>query len=212
MLGIIGRGRWGDVYAKTLTEMGISYRQMGRSWNCSGLDGVIVASTPESHYSIAKGLIQARMPCIIEKPLCFNHKRAERLLKWAQDYENSIVFVGHTRLFSPAWREFKKSLPEIVSVYAESRYSLKLPEFDWGSHLAAMCLDLGFDPRKAQFSYNGNPLMFKVNGRHIFDDPPTDPMPLNVLITEFMEAIKKGDRNISHLEMGVEVMRYLDGA
>lgn len=213
-LGIIGRGRWGDVYAKTLTEMGIEYRQMGRDWTSSGLDGVIIASKAESHYQVAKSLIIGRMPCLIEKPVCMNLDRASRLMAWAKEYD-AIVFSSHTRLYSPGWREFKASLPEAHKVEAWAGGECKTdPHWDWGSHLVAMCLDIGFPPDKASLVYGNikRPLTFTVNDQFVFQDGITDPMPLNVLIQEFVEAIEKGERNIEGLKMGVEVTRYLDGA
>src|SRR3990167_1847268 len=119
-LGLIGKGNWGNVYAKTLTEMGIEFHQMGRDWDSKGVDGIIIASNAWSHFMIAKGLILGRMPCLIEKPITLNIKRAVRLLEWAEDHDKSIVYTGYTRLYSPAWNEFKQTLPEVVKIEAQA--------------------------------------------------------------------------------------------
>lgn len=212
-LGLIGRGNWGNVYAKTLTDMGIEFRQMGRDWNAKGLDGVIIASSGESHFPIAKCIINSRIPCLIEKPITMSHIRAERLLNWAERYKNAIVFTGHTRLYSPAWKEFKYGLPDVVKVEAQAGGKCKMrPMMDWGSHLAAMCLDIGFNPANAAIRCENHDLPFRfiVNDEYVFDDPPTIPKPLNVLIGEFIKAIDKGVENLDGLRLGVEVMKYLD--
>lgn len=213
-LGLIGRGPFGNIYAKTLKDMGIEFRQMGQDWNAKGLDGVIIASKAESHFEIAKGLIMARIPCLIEKPICFSYKRACRLLDWAEDYSNSIVFVSHTRLYSKAWKEFKYNLPtDIISVEAQAGGRCKVkPRWDWGPHIVSMCLDIGFNPSKAILRFNEyeTPFKFIVNGNYVFDDPKCQPTPLEVMIGDFVEAIEKGEQNLDGLRLGVNVTAYLD--
>lgn len=211
-LGLIGRGRWGQVYAKTLTEMGIEFRQMGQDWTPQGLDGVIIASKAESHFQIAKSLIMARMPVLIEKPIAMSYKRAERLLEWAEEWKNSIAFVSHTRLYSKEWVEFKNSLPTVYSIEAQAGSRCKVaPKWDWGPHLVAMTLDLGFDPLKAKIRCEGYsiPFRFVVNDQYVFEDPPCIPTPLTVMIGEFVKAIEKGEQNIEGLKLGVQVTQYL---
>ena len=212
-LGLIGRGKWGQVYAKTLSEMGIEFKQTGRDWDSKGVDGVIIASKAESHFMIAKSLINARMPCLIEKPITFSFKRSERLLEWAEEYDKSIVFVSHTRLYSNAWREFKDSLPLIHSVEMQFGRKCKIDsKLDCGPHLISMCLDLGYDPLDAKITIKDYDLPLKVivNGEFVFDDPPTYPTPLTVLIKEFVTAIEKGEQNIEGLKLGVKVMEYVE--
>lgn len=46
---------------------------------------VIVASPASMHLQHAKELIQAGIPCLIEKPLCINFREAESLLKVSQE-------------------------------------------------------------------------------------------------------------------------------
>lgn len=211
-LGLIGRGRWGKVYAKTLTEMGIEFVQMGQDWTPQGVDGVIIASKAESHFMIAKSLIMARMPVLIEKPIAFSYERASRLLGWAEEWKNSIVFVSHTRLYSKEWIEFRDSLPEVFSVEAQAGSRCKVkPKWDWGPHLVAMTLDLGFDPLKAKIRCENwdLPFRFIVNGQYEFNDPPCIPTPLTVMIGEFVKAIEKGEQNIEGLKLGTLVTQYL---
>ena len=213
ILGLIGRGYWGNVYAKTLTGMGVEFKQMGTDWTSQGVDGIIIASKADSHFMIAKSLIMARMPVIIEKPIAMSYKKAQRLLGWADDWKNSIVLVSHTRLYSSAWKEFKQSLPEVTSVEAYSGGRCKIdPKWDWGPHIVAMCLDIGFNPSLASLKFNSyeTPFKFIVNGTHVFDDPKVYPTPLEVMIRKFISSIEKCTQDIDDLKLGVNVTAYLD--
>lgn len=215
MLGIIGRGPWGDVYAKTLRGMGIDHWQAGGNWrDYQKPDAVIVACAPEAHYSTAKELFTSGVPVLIEKPVCMTRKDADRLLTYAR-FMGGIAFVGHTRLYSMAWSTFKSKAQEgkIESVYAVAGGKCKIdPLLDWGPHLIAMCLDLGFDPAEAHIltGRNEQKLKFIVNGEMIFTDQDENPMPLEVLLTDFMAAVKKGEKDVRGLELGSKVMREIE--
>lgn len=214
-LGIIGRGPWGDVYADTLRCMGVEFWQETRNWTELHADGVIVASAAESHTTIARYLIRNCIPALIEKPLCLDVQDARILLKMATDMP-AIVFTGHTRLYSPAWRVFKAQALErgVRSVRAVAGGPCKLdPLWDWGPHLVAMCLDLGFDPLQASIETGTDeiPLTFIVNrDMTYFDSHAENPRPLEVLLTEFMAAIEKGEPDIRWLELGVKVVEALE--
>ncbi len=205
------------VYAGTLDKMGVDYRQMGKDWSIEGLDGVIIASSPDSHFVLAKSMILARMPVLIEKPVCFSSKQVNRLVAWT--YDESVVFTSHTRLYSSAWRAFKASLPEIVSVNAQMVSYGKIPsKWNLMPHLAAMCMDLGFPLDKANLwvsdprdTIGSVPMMkFVVNDTYCFEDPATDPTSLEVLLSEFVLAIKSGKRDIRGLELAVGVTAYCE--
>jgi predicted dehydrogenase len=215
-IGLIGRGPFGNVYAKTLAGMGIEFKQMGMDWDSKGFDGMIIASKAESHFVIAKPLIMARMPVLIEKPITMSWKKASRLLGWAEDYKKSIVFVSHTRLYSKAWKEFKQGLPEVItSVEAHAGGRCKVaPKWDWGPHIVSMCLDIGFNPSMSIMNLNGyeTPFKFIVNGTYVFNDDKCIPTPLEVMIGEFVKAIEKGEQDIEGLRLGVNVTAYLDGS
>lgn len=215
-LGIIGRGHWGDVYVRTLSNMGVKYTQAGKDWHgkLNHCDGVIVSSTPESHCEVASTLMREFFPIIIEKPVCMNMEEARELLSISKAQE-AIVFSGHTRLYSTAWRAFKEKAMKqgVNSVYATAGGPCKIdPLYDWGSHLVAMCLDLDFDPLAAHLvtNYESWPLKFSVNGKMMFADEEESPTPLEVLLTEFMQAIEKGEPDMRGLEFGVKVVEKLE--
>lgn len=219
-LGIIGKGRWGNVYARALERMAIGYRIDGRSWREggwfeSGLDGAIVASAPASHFSIANELIRAGMPMLIEKPVCLSSQDGRKLLQSAES-KRAIAFAGNTRLYSPAWRAFKRQalaagVHSVVATAGSSDTKLG-PWWDWGGHLVVMCLDLNFDPRKAQLCTPDadEPLSFRVNGSMEYRDVDETPKPLDVLIEEFIAAIKKGEPDVRGLRIGVRAVEVLE--
>jgi len=225
-LGIIGRGRWGNVYAKTLDDMGIEYWQAGRDWRKkSAADAVIIASSPESHYSLAKQLICESVPVLIEKPVCLASDRAAKLLKLAR-YRKLSVFAGHTHLFSTQWRELKKRLNGVKTIESSSGGPCKLdPLWDWGPHDVAMCIDLLGMPQTVTMD-NGNidlrwesatarlsigkqavARKFVVDG--LCYTPTLDkPTPLETLIGEFLASVA----DVSGLEMGLKVVQVLEAA
>lgn len=213
ILGIIGRGHWGDTYKRTLDAMGIECWQAGRVYwtQLPKVDGLIIASKPKSHCAIAAYALRVNLPAIIEKPMCLDHYDAEMLLKMVGP--KSIVFTGHTRLYSPEWRAFKAKCgkPETVFMQAGGEAPLGWL-WDWGSHLVAMCLDLGFDPMEAHLVEMPHrvPISVTVNGNLHFVDGPTQPTALEVLITEFCEAIEKGEQNIEGLKLGAKVVETLE--
>lgn len=216
-LGIIGRGYWGDTYARTLDGMDIDYVQMGRDWHndyrhMRHCDGVIIATTPASHFQVALRALRYGLPMIIEKPVCLNSSHAGALLLEAST-EPHIVFTGHTRLYSPAWMEFKSKLGRIDSVYMQAGGPSPLGWlWGWGPHLVAMCLDLGYDPMGAQLleMHYRSPIAVTVNGHMHFFDIPTTPTALEVLITDFCRAIEKGEPNIEGLRIGVKVVEGIE--
>ena len=213
-LGIIGRGRWGNVYAETLRRMGIPFWQASRDWHKQGnADGIIIATNPASHHALARRLMFRYCPIIIEKPLCLFRKEAKDLMLLAD--ESSIVKVGHTRLYSDAWRKFKlnaiiEGVKSVEAVAGSDDTTVK-PHWDWGPHLVAMCLDLGFDPLKAKITTSSEniPLRVVVNGNLVYTDQPETPTPMERLIGEFVSAIELGEQDISDLELGVKVVETL---
>jgi predicted dehydrogenase len=124
-----------------------------------------------------------------------------------------IAFAGHTRLYDPAWRQFKAKLPKIRSVEAFAggvNETNPDAEWNWGTHLAAMCLDLGFDPYAAVFhiTEEKQPLRFVVNGEFEFRDGP--PGAMACLVTEFCEAIREGKPNNEGLKLGLKTVQYVE--
>lgn len=214
-VGVIGRGPWGDVYAKTLREMGVDFWQAGRDWPTHPLpDAAIVACAANAHFFVAKRLIALGVPLLIEKPVCLNLRDTEQLLRYAK-LKRAVVFTGHTRLYSARWIAFRADALKtgVKSVYGIAGGKCKLPYlWDWGPHLVAMCIDLGFDPLKAYLLLDSHeqPLKVIVNGEETYVDAPEIPQPLENLLSEFLFAAATGEANFTGLELGVQVVRALE--
>lgn len=215
ILGIIGRGPWGNVYRRTLTEMEIDHWQAGKDWKEQPTpDGAIVASSGESHYSVAQDLMARHVPVIVEKPLCMSTDDAYKLLELAEKTQ-AIAFAGHTRVYSPEWLRFKEELKdvEVKSIYAQAGGPCKLdPTWDWMPHILSMCVDLGARPdvMTVRLFAERVPFRFTVNGEHTFSDRMTNPRPLTALVQKFVQAIEKGKPNWTSLALGVKVVELID--
>jgi predicted dehydrogenase len=203
------RQELGQALRKTLEKLKVPYWQDGRYWHMRHCDALIVASSSESHYEVARTALGRKIPVLIEKPAATTSEDVQRLIDMG-----GIVFVGHTRLYSPAWREYKSSLarPERIEAWAGGVTPTN-PDalLNWGVHLAAMSWDLGCDPEEAAFhiTEERRPLRFMADG-HEFQDPPTDPAPLEVLVTEFLEAVELGKPNNAGLHLALKTIQYVE--
>ena len=123
---VIGAGNWGMNHIRTLNELnalgGIVDKNPGsiksfvrNDSKCiyhsnldealdSGYDGFIVATPPNTHFKIAKRIIQSQKPILVEKPLTLNLKDAITLNKLAKQNQVNLM-VGHLLLFHPAFRK-----------------------------------------------------------------------------------------------------------
>jgi hypothetical protein len=203
-LGIIGRN-WGSVYANTCRNLGIDYWIAGREWG-EKADGYIIASPPETHYEIARDLLARGLPVIVEKPVTMDPGQAYELAGMG-----GIAFAGHTRLYDPRWKAFKQFVSRVTDVHCRAGGTKRDPWWDWGPHMVAMCLDLGFNPRRARFVVRKarEPLSFVVNGRYRFEDRPSSISPMACLLTEFVAAIRKGEPDSRLMPEVVEVLHEL---
>lgn len=172
-LGLIGAGRWGSVYLRTLQRLGGRFRvthiaarhpERVRSQLPSGVvvhqdwrrvvradcDAVIIATPPATHAQMLQACLEARKPCIVEKPLCLDVPAAERLDRRVRSM-GVPVLVNHTHLFSPAYRRLKEVLTSgrerIRAILSEGMslgpFRRETPAlWDWGPHDISLCLDL----------------------------------------------------------------------
>ena len=104
-LGLVGRGRWGQIIARTLARFdGVSVVPIGRGDpRPAGLDGVIVATQSVTHADVAIPYIDAGIPTFIEKPLATSTADASRIAA-AAGRSGAPIFVGHIHLHNPAFQ------------------------------------------------------------------------------------------------------------
>ena len=168
-LGLIGAGRWGRIYIRTLRTLGgvrlarvassnpetpglvgcpvtPDWRQLAED---GSLDGVIVATPPALHAEMTRAAVARGLPVLVEKPLTMDEDEARALTSFVRD-EGGLVIVDHVHLFHPAYRALKEraaGLGPIRSIRSAgggpgpSRDDAPVL-WDWGSHDVAMCLDL----------------------------------------------------------------------
>ncbi len=170
-LGLIGAGRWGRNYIKTidaisditLTRVGSSNPESVRlvPSNCvvkpnwrdvldkGYVDGVIIATPPALHVEMAMVALELGLPVLIEKPLTLDLTQATALRNFVHA-RDGFVMVGHTHLFHPAYRALKQLLSRcgrVNAVQSEAGnfgpFRLDTPVlWDWGAHDVALCMDL----------------------------------------------------------------------
>jgi len=76
------------------------------------LDGVFIVTPPASHAELAVQAMQAGKHVFIEKPLATNQEECYKI-KFEAERLGKTVMVGHTFIYHPAVRAFKKSLGEV---------------------------------------------------------------------------------------------------
>jgi predicted dehydrogenase len=170
-LGLIGTGRWGRAYARTIAGIpGVRLARLaGRThesatlagadcifdtdWRAvaqaTDLDAVIVATPPALHAEMATAAVASGLAVLVAKPLTTNLDEALALRNLVLD-RGGLMWVDHTHLFHPAWRGLKRAaagLGPLRAIRAEARnlgpYRRDVPVlWDWGAHDVAMCLDL----------------------------------------------------------------------
>ncbi len=170
-IGLIGAGKWGVNYINTIKNAdGVSIKKIAcksitgkdyllrdyeitTNWHevilSSAIDGIIIASPPNTHYEIAAESIRNGKPIIIEKPLTLNLKEAQLLLELQEKYQ-TIVKVNHVYLYHPLYRLLKKKIKDKVNL--KSIYTLGgnygpfrrdvTSLWDWGPHDLSMCLEI----------------------------------------------------------------------
>ena len=181
-LGLIGAGRWGRNYVKTIAALdGVRLVELSSTnpqsaqlvpegcrissdWrsilDSRRIDGLIVATPPDLHVEMVRASVQAGLPVLVEKPLSLNSMETGSLREFVLQHDG-FVMVGHTHLFNPAFRKLKAIAPRFGKIRSISSEAGNYGPFrtdtpvlwDWGAHDVAMCLDLlGRSPKQADGS------------------------------------------------------------
>lgn len=169
-LGLVGAGRWGQNIIRTVADMpdALLHRLASRNplatsyvsqdciiatdWrvlvDAIDLDGLLVATPPDTHADICLAAIDKRLPVFVEKPLTLDASEAQRI---AEESEKSGVpiLVDHTHLFHESYEMLKSRAERLGGVRAvRSRggnrgpFRSFPPIYDWGAHDVALILDL----------------------------------------------------------------------
>lgn len=128
---VIGGGRWGGNHIRTLAELGHlggfvepmeeRRKSLARKYPDAigletveaglkaGFDGYTVATPAETHFDIARQIIEAGRPVLVEKPLTLRSEDARSLVALANE-RNVPLMVGHVLLFHPAIRKIREMI------------------------------------------------------------------------------------------------------
>ena len=126
---VVGAGCWGKNHIRTLCKLGFltgiveakpdtrseckeKYPDVKTYANIKDairedFDGFTVATPAETHFEIAKFIINHKRHILVEKPLTLKAKEARYLKKLAEDNGVNLM-VGHLLLFHPAIRKIKE--------------------------------------------------------------------------------------------------------
>ncbi len=156
-VGVIGCGYWGpnlirnfvelpnsnvvavaDLQEDRLKRIQTTYPQIGISRDyhelfAMGLDAVVIATPPPSHYPIAKECMQNGLHVLVEKPLTIDSQQAEELCQISQQSDR-VLMVGHTFEFNSAVQALKQLIQsgELGDIYYVDTARLNLGLFQRG--------------------------------------------------------------------------------
>lgn len=108
--------------AKAAAELQVPAFTELKDINHRKVDAVIISTPTETHYPIAKELINKKFPLLIEKPFAENYEQCLELIKLAQSKQVPIL-VGHTENYNPAVIKLKELLSVPLKSIAAVRTS-----------------------------------------------------------------------------------------
>lgn len=141
-VGLIGCGYWGPNLVRNFVELpnvevvavadlnqqrlahiasrfpGVNVTTDFRTFFDMGIDAVVVATPPATHYPIARECLLNGMSVLVEKPLTLNSAHAEELVALAEA-RGLTLMVGHTFEYNSAVHELKRLMDtnELGQVY-----------------------------------------------------------------------------------------------
>jgi predicted dehydrogenase len=189
---LVGTGRWGRVYVKTLSEIQDAqlvatcsrtskadfnvphYNNVDELLDNTNADTIIIASHPDSHYDIACKALWRDKKVICEKPCLFTEAQYTQIERLASA---SIFFTDYTNVF----HKVIDCIKEVIS-QSPPRYQMRLlnvgngpirdysDAYDYGSHVASVIYHVFPDEvfKNIQFGYTleGNHTL-KMVGAHV---------------------------------------------
>jgi predicted dehydrogenase len=188
-VGVIGCGYWGPNLVRVFNEIegaevvSVSDLRVGRREfikkrfplvdttasfeeviNDSSIEAVVIATPPETHYSIAQEALRAGKHILVEKPLALTSVDAERIVETATRLGKSVA-VGHLFLYAPPIIAIRTLLQqgELGEIYyvSSTRSNLGPPNtrtdvlWDLAPHDISIVLDLMGEPPEALEAQGG---------------------------------------------------------
>jgi predicted dehydrogenase len=136
---IVGAGKMGEIHARVYSELPQSNLvaivdidhdkadKLAKKFRCEAVetvaglvdkvDAVTIAAPTTEHFNIAKSLIEAGIPVLIEKPLAASTSQAKAIVDLAKKH-NCLVAVGHSERCNPVVQAMKRL--QIEPMFIES--------------------------------------------------------------------------------------------
>lgn len=153
-IGVIGCGYWGpnlirnfveipasdvvivaDLNEERLSKIKASYPQISitkdyRDFFDLGLDAVVIATPPATHYHLAKECLLQNLHVLVEKPMTVSSEQAEELIELAKS-QDLVLMVGHTFEYNAAVHTLKQLVDsgELGQIYYVDAARLNLGLF-----------------------------------------------------------------------------------
>lgn len=170
-LALVGAGRWGRNYIRTIAALddvrlvAVASRNpetvalvpagcvIVEDWraivDAPDVDGVIIASPPASHAEILIASVEHGKAVLVEKPVVMLRSDAT-LIRSALARRDTTILVGHTHLFHPAFRTLCREASVLGSIRSITSSAGNRGPYrrdasviwDWAPHDLAMCLKL----------------------------------------------------------------------
>ena len=170
-LGLVGAGRWGKNYIRTIAalndvQLGVVASRNPETaalvpagcrvvadWHAlvgdGDIDGVVIASPPDTHADILIAAVERGKAVLAEKPVVTSRGDAARVRETLAR-RAATVMVDHTHLFHPAFRALcreaatlgpVRSIKSSAGNHGPYRRDASIL-WDWAPHDVAMCLAL----------------------------------------------------------------------
>lgn len=180
-IGVVGCGYWGSNHIKTLASLGLlsavtdqdfsKAKSLASTFNARALtmeemledkniQGLVIASSAETHYEVAVRAIKAKKNLLVEKPIALSSDQAQELCESANK-EKLVFMVGHLLNFHPAYQKVKDlvssgRIGRILSIKAR-RFSMgqirKEENVLWSFAPHDIALILGLSNHKLKVNY-----------------------------------------------------------
>ena len=113
-----------EKYKKDYPKIKI-FNELDEALSNNFFDGFVVATPAETHFKIAKKIINNNFHLLVEKPLTLSIDDAKELVELSK-IKNINLMVGHLMLFHPAIRKIKKIIDENIIGDLQYVYSNRL--------------------------------------------------------------------------------------
>jgi predicted dehydrogenase len=126
---VIGAGKMGEIHTRVYSELPQSNlvavvdidsdkaKRLAKKYRCEAIrdvaeligkvDAVTIAAPTSEHFALAKPLIEANIPVLIEKPLALDVAEAKNIVALAGQ-RNCLVAVGHSERCNPVVQAMKR--------------------------------------------------------------------------------------------------------